>query len=159
MQRLVEWDKRWMWPFQVYEPVFTAAKELGIPLVALNVNTEDLQLVEKGGLPGLPRDRLQQYIPDATGFAAFAKAKQFTTYVNYVIRPSYELHQAMGLLSYSITGETGGEMSSETAAVASCGTRHLLYPDKTNRVATCRISRCVRKIWQGYSVDTPHDKT
>jgi uncharacterized iron-regulated protein len=105
MQRLVEWDKRWMWPFQAYEPVFTAAKELGIPLVALNVNTEDLQMVEKGGLPGLPRDRLQQYIPDATGFAAFAKPKQFTTYVNYVIRPSYELHRAMGLLQYSITGE------------------------------------------------------
>jgi uncharacterized iron-regulated protein len=105
MQRLVEWDTRWMWPFQVYEPVFTVAKELGIPLVALNVNSEDLVMVEKKGLPGLPRDRLNLYIPDARGFASFAKPQQFTSYVNYVIRPSYELHQALGLLQYSMSGE------------------------------------------------------
>jgi uncharacterized iron-regulated protein len=64
MERAVEWDKRWMWPFEVYESVFATAKELGIPLVALNVNTEDLALVEKGGLPGLPRATLHQYILD-----------------------------------------------------------------------------------------------
>jgi uncharacterized iron-regulated protein len=65
MRKLVEWDTRWMWPFDVYEPVFQTAKELNMALVALNVNSEDLTLVEKGGLPGLPADRLRQYIGDA----------------------------------------------------------------------------------------------
>jgi hypothetical protein len=105
MRQRVEWDTRWMWPFEVYEPVFATAKELRMPLVALNVNSEDLALVEKGGLPGLPSERLRQYISDAPGFAAFAKPREFGTYVDYVIRPSYDLHEAMGLLKYSMSGE------------------------------------------------------
>jgi len=64
MRQQVEWDKRWMWPFEVYRPVFETARELKIPLVALNVNSEDLALVEKDGLPGLPRDVMKQYIVD-----------------------------------------------------------------------------------------------
>ena len=64
MRQLVEWDKRWMWPFEVYEPVFAIAREFKIPLVALNVNSEDLALVEKGGFPGMPRDVIKQYIVD-----------------------------------------------------------------------------------------------
>ena len=65
MRSRVEWDRRWTWAFEGYEPIFSVARELRIPLVALNVNSEDLALVEKGGLPALPRDRLQQYITDA----------------------------------------------------------------------------------------------
>lgn len=64
MKRKVEWEKRWFWPFDVYEPIFETARELGIPLIALNVNSEDLAEVERAGLPGLPRDRLQLYIKD-----------------------------------------------------------------------------------------------
>lgn len=65
MRAGVEWDIRWVWPFEVYQPVFETARELKMPLIALNVNSEDLALVEKGGLPGLPKDRLQVYIRDA----------------------------------------------------------------------------------------------
>jgi hypothetical protein len=65
MRNLVEWDRRWSWPFEAYEPIFSCAKELQIPLIALNVNSEDLSLVQKNGLPGLPRDRLFSYITDA----------------------------------------------------------------------------------------------
>ena len=65
MRLQVDWDRRWIWPFEGYEPIFTVARELNIPLIALNVNSEDLALVEKGGLPALPRDRLEQYITDA----------------------------------------------------------------------------------------------
>jgi len=105
MRKGVEWGARWMWPFEVHRPVFEAARELRAPLVALNVNSEDLALVEKGGLPGLPRDRLIEHIADASGFASFAKMREFTTYVDYVIQPSYELHQAMGLLKNALSGE------------------------------------------------------
>jgi uncharacterized iron-regulated protein len=64
MKRAVEWEQRWVWPFEGYEPIFAAARELHIPLVALNVNSEDLALVNQGGFPALPRDRLEQYITD-----------------------------------------------------------------------------------------------
>jgi uncharacterized iron-regulated protein len=60
----VEWDTRWTWPFAGYAPVFRAARELQIPLIALNVNSEDMTLVEKFGYPGLGRDRLKEYIRD-----------------------------------------------------------------------------------------------
>ena len=134
MRQGVEWDTRWIWPFEGYAPVFETAHELGIPLVALNVNSEDMNLVEKGGFPGLGRDRLKLYIHDGyvliiivlrscsraipisnwyslyyctrrIGFDYFARQQQFRTYVNYVILPSYELHQEMGLLQYTMSGE------------------------------------------------------
>lgn len=60
----VEWEKRWVWPFEVYESIFTTAQELGIPLIALNVNSEDLAEVERAGLPGLGRERIEKYIKD-----------------------------------------------------------------------------------------------
>jgi Haem-binding uptake, Tiki superfamily, ChaN len=36
---------------------------------------------------------------------AFSRQKEFQTYVDYVIQPSYRLHQAMGLLQYTMGGE------------------------------------------------------
>jgi hypothetical protein len=39
------------------------------------------------------------------GFDNFSRQQQFRTYVNYVILPSYELHQDMGLLQYTMSGE------------------------------------------------------
>lgn len=127
LRNQVQWDTRWTWSFEVYEPLFQLAQERRIPLVALNVDSEDLALVERSGLPGLPQDRLQLYIPDAyvacrsvpllqcpfrhscrlcrPGFAAFAQPISYRTYVDYVIRPSYELHDAMGLLRNTMAGD------------------------------------------------------
>jgi Haem-binding uptake, Tiki superfamily, ChaN len=65
LRQAVEWDQRWTWSFDGYEPVFRTAQQYGIPLLALNVNSEDLALVERHGLPGLPKDRLRAYIGDA----------------------------------------------------------------------------------------------
>jgi hypothetical protein len=39
------------------------------------------------------------------GFSQFATAPEFRSYVNYVIKPSYELHDRMGLLHYTMSGE------------------------------------------------------
>lgn len=105
----VEWDRTWQWPFENYAPIFETAKEYQLPLLALNVNSQDLELVEVGGLPNLTPALLQQYIPDRRGFAAFATSPSFSTYVDYVIRPSFELHEALGLLEYSMSGEKRSE--------------------------------------------------
>ena len=83
MYEQVEWEKRWSWSFENYLPIFKACRELNIPLIALNVNTEDLNKVEEGGLPNLPRDRMQQYISDPSGFASFASNPYYKTYVDY----------------------------------------------------------------------------
>jgi len=64
MRELVQWETRWTWPFDQYRPVFETARELGIRLVALNVDSEDLALVEKDGFPGLGRTQIQKYISD-----------------------------------------------------------------------------------------------
>ncbi len=64
MRKKVEWDKRWMWDFEGYKFVFETAKDLKIGLLALNVDSEDLTKVEKGGYPGLPIERLCKYIKD-----------------------------------------------------------------------------------------------
>lgn len=106
MRRLVEWDKRWMWNFEGYRGIFEAAKELkNVRLLALNVDSEDLAQVEKGGYPGLTNAQLRKYIKDPVGFGTFAQNRKFRTYVNYVIEPSYEIHQNLGLLQYTIAGE------------------------------------------------------
>jgi Haem-binding uptake, Tiki superfamily, ChaN len=39
------------------------------------------------------------------GFSEFALGPDFQSYVDYVIQPSYELHQRMGLLRYTMAGE------------------------------------------------------
>jgi hypothetical protein len=64
MRFMVQWDKRWTWSFDNYKTIFETAKNLHIPLLALNVDSEDLTLVEKEGYPGLPKERLRKYIKD-----------------------------------------------------------------------------------------------
>ena len=105
MRSQVQWEKRWMWSFDGYSSIFLTAKELGIRLLALNVDSEDLSIVEKAGYPGLPSETMRKYILDPAGFGAFAKERQYSTYVKYVISPSYEMHDKLGLLQYTISGE------------------------------------------------------
>lgn len=93
-----QWDSRWAWPFSRYVPVLHAAKEAGARLVALNVDSEDLRVVQEGGFPGLGRRRMGKYITDPEGFGEFASTAAFKQYVDYVIRPSYVLHGQLGLL-------------------------------------------------------------
>jgi uncharacterized iron-regulated protein len=64
LRKRIEWDKRWVWSFDLYEPIFILAQKLQMPLIALNVNSEDLALVERYGLPGLSKDRLREYVVD-----------------------------------------------------------------------------------------------
>ena len=102
----VEWKKRWFWPFEAYVPVFRACRELGVSLLALNVDSEDLSKVEVGGLPALPPATLSRYISDRDGFASFASTTAFKEYVAYIIKPSYAMHQQMGILRTTITGQS-----------------------------------------------------
>jgi uncharacterized iron-regulated protein len=65
LRKRVDWDKRWVWSFDLYEPIFRMARQSQIQLLALNVNSEDLSIVERYGFPGLPKERLRDYIIDA----------------------------------------------------------------------------------------------
>lgn len=105
MREKVEWEKRWNWSFEGYLPIFEVAQKFRIPLIALNVDSEDLSLVEMGGFPNLPRDRMQRYISDLPGFAEFAARSSYKTYVDYVISPSYDMHKQLGILKTTISGQ------------------------------------------------------
>lgn len=105
LKQQVQWEKRWSWSYEGYLPIFQTCRERNIPLIALNVDSEDLGLVEANGLPGLSRDRLVRYVPDPNGFAQFARNRYYKTYVDYVISPSYDLHKEMGILRTTITGQ------------------------------------------------------
>lgn len=105
LRKGVQWEKRWVWPFSVYEDIFFAARELKIPMIALNVDSEDLGPVEREGYPALGKERLRRYIKDPVGFADFSKPLSYKTYVDYVIKPSYDLHKEMGILRTTITGQ------------------------------------------------------
>jgi hypothetical protein len=53
---MVKWIKRWMWPFEVYMlPVFETAKDLGIRLVALNVDSEALSKAKYRDIQDCPQ--------------------------------------------------------------------------------------------------------
>lgn len=105
LEAAVEWRRRWFWPFAAYLPVFRACRELSIPLLALNVDSEDLSKVEVGGLPALPEEAFARYMPDRAGFAAFAQTTAFKEYVAYVLQPSYVMHQKLGILRNTISGQ------------------------------------------------------
>lgn len=64
MLEKVQWEKRWSWPYVNYKPVFDLARELKIPLIALNVNSEDLAVVEEVGFQGLSQEQVRRYIKD-----------------------------------------------------------------------------------------------
>lgn len=105
LEAAVEWRKRWFWPFAGYLPVFQACRDLRIPLLALNVDSEDLSMVETGGLPALPESTLRRYVPDGLGFSRFASTTAFKEYVAYIVKPSYTMHERMGILRTTITGQ------------------------------------------------------
>lgn len=113
-----QWDTRWSWPFARYVPVLHAAREAGVRLLALNVDSEDLRLVQEAGFPGLGRRRMGKYITDPEGFGQFASTTAFKQYVDYVIRPSYELHGQLGLLWRERPAELATDTKPARAAYA-----------------------------------------
>jgi len=100
-----QWSQRWSWPFENYRSIFTLAQRLKIPLIALNVDSEDLAKVEADGFQGLDKATIQKYIKDPRGFSEFVKPSSYRTYSAYVIEPSYDLHKKLGILKSTISGQ------------------------------------------------------
>lgn len=67
--------------------------------------TFETQTPQRQWLSGLIPTKLLSIFSISPAFAQFAQGQQYSTYVDYVIRPSFELHQAMGLLKYTMSGE------------------------------------------------------
>eukprot|EP00554_Chaetoceros_debilis_P010922 CAMPEP_0194108776 /NCGR_PEP_ID=MMETSP0150-20130528/8417_1 /TAXON_ID=122233 /ORGANISM="Chaetoceros debilis, Strain MM31A-1" /LENGTH=588 /DNA_ID=CAMNT_0038797565 /DNA_START=277 /DNA_END=2040 /DNA_ORIENTATION=+ len=102
----VQWSTRWQWEYyDNYRPVFQLARKLSIPLIALNVNSEDLAIIEESGIQGLDKSQLRRYITaDLKGFGTFITPSSYKAYSAYVIEPSYSMHRQMGVLKRSVTG-------------------------------------------------------
>mmetsp|Transcript_39408 Transcript_39408/g.96957 ORF Transcript_39408/g.96957 Transcript_39408/m.96957 type:complete len:327 (+) Transcript_39408:43-1023(+) len=80
----VRWAERWFWSYEAYLPVFRSCRELGIPLVALNVDSETLTKVSAGGLDALSQAEKDAYVSDKKGFVSFIKTPGYSQYVNEV---------------------------------------------------------------------------
>ena len=101
----VQWQKRWHWDYDNYRPIFDLSRKFSIPLIALNVNSEDLAIIEESGIRGLSKSQLQTYISDPMGFGTFLQSSAYKAYNSYLIEPSYTLHQQMGILKTTVTGK------------------------------------------------------
>merc|ERR1719414_45589 len=100
-----DWARRWTWPFELYEPVLRFCREQGVRLVALNTDYEVLAKVESGGLEQLTAEDWQANVPDRTGFRMLGKDPAFKAYLGNVVVPSYRLHERLGILRQTLTGQ------------------------------------------------------
>jgi len=105
LYRGVEWSKRWSWPYEPYLPVFRFCRETGSRLVGLNTDNESLGKVERGGLEELQQEEWQRYIPDRAGFAKLGSEAEFKAYLKAVLLPSYNLHERLGILKQTVSGQ------------------------------------------------------
>lgn len=94
-----DWDARWIWPYELYLPVFRLCRTKKIPLVALNMNSEILAKVKsEPGIANLSGEELRAHIGNAAVFASISKDPAFKAYISECITPSYATHNRMGLL-------------------------------------------------------------
>jgi hypothetical protein len=105
MLKETQWSTRWTWPYKNYRPVFNLARKLNIPLVALNVDGEDLDKVKVSGIRGLEKSALKKYIKDPVVFSEFTKSTSYKAYSDYVIVPSYTMHKELGILKTDTSGQ------------------------------------------------------
>ena len=78
-----DWAKRWYWPFEGYAPVLRLCRDMNVPLVALDVDGEDKEMVELGGLAALDDAKLRAYVPDLAGFEQFGRSRAYEDYLEY----------------------------------------------------------------------------
>jgi len=91
LKEATEWESRWYWSFDVYRPILKTCRDLGLPLLALDISTEDRIKVETRGLESIDSRNYAKYIPDPDAFLEFGTTKAYLEYVNYTLKPPYEL--------------------------------------------------------------------
>jgi len=91
LKEATEWKNRWYWSFDVYRPILKTCRDLGLPLLALDISTEDRIKVETRGLESIDSRNYAKYIPDPDAFLEFGTTKAYLEYVNYTLKPPYEL--------------------------------------------------------------------
>jgi len=116
-----EWATRWVWPFKLYAPVLSLARDLGYDIVALNTELELQRQVPLGGLDVLSREERQTLVPDATGFVSTTQLPGFPDYVNSVIMPSYDTHARSGWLDAEPAKRSGAEPLAQPQGQAKAG--------------------------------------
>ena len=128
LRRELNWDKEWVWPFERYEPVFRAAKDVGASLLAMNVDADDFKKVEAGGLRSFPPADFTKYVGDPETFSRFAMTPAFGEYVRYVIEPSYDVHRRLGITDMPLANFLGGRLLWDATMAHSAATWCLEHP-------------------------------
>lgn len=98
----IEWDTRWVWPYENYLPVLRLCRRLSIPLIALSIDSETLiKLRAPSGIANLSSDDVRSHVGNPSVFAEISNTPAFKAYISECITPSYAAHYRMGLLRHS----------------------------------------------------------
>lgn len=138
-----QWKTHWGWRVEPYVPIFEAARELAIPLVALEAPDEIKRRVQLEGLKALTQFEKSVYIPDPDGFAATWTLPGFPEYARRLLLQRYEdlLHGGM-LASKTVTRENYLEYQLlRDEAMASAAWRWI-----SGNVGTAAYSRPIRRM-------------
>jgi len=99
MEQDTQWSKRWGWRFNNYAPVFEAARDNGMPLVALEMPTGLRKRVQLNGLQVLTKEEQARYMPDQFDFFAAARDTRFADYTEKALLRDYEYLLSAGALA------------------------------------------------------------
>lgn len=100
-----EWTKHWPWEFESYFPVLHLAREKGISLVALNIDSETMNKVKENGLDGLSPEEKEKLVSDPKGFINAVTNKGFKYYADRVILSSFEDDVKRGVFPATMQGK------------------------------------------------------
>lgn len=135
-----DWKHQWGMPFELYKPIFDAAKEQQLPLVALNIPRDWVHAVGQGGLSALTTDEKSQLPADIdlnnkdhrTMFTALIGGHPMTGMENmYSAQVLWDVAMADTAVKYMAT-----RPSDKTVMVVIAGSGHVMYHQGINwRVA------------------------
>lgn len=94
-----QWSRRWGWPASGYAPVFEAARERGMRLVALDIPFELRNRVQLQGLNGMTADERARYLPDQFSYIASQSEQGYAGYRDKILIPGYEIFVSSGMLA------------------------------------------------------------
>ncbi|CAM9855375.1 unnamed protein product [Discosporangium mesarthrocarpum] len=85
-----QWEERSPYSFEAYLPIFHLARQQGIPLLALGVDSESASQVLRQGLEALDADDRNRYVSDFKGFIGTARDIGFQVYADQLIFSAYD---------------------------------------------------------------------
>ena len=135
-----DWKHQWGMDFALYKPIFDAAKDLQLPIVALNIPRDWVHNVGQKGLDGLTSDQKAQ-LPSVIDLNNATHKQVFLAMIGgHPMTGMDNMYAAQVLWDTAMSDTAVKYMSQETnpktVMVVICGSGHVMYKEGINwRVA------------------------